>query len=328
MAWFDMPLDKLRRYRPPVTEPRDFDTFWKRTLNATAEFPLDARFEPVTHAYFKSVDVFDVTFNGFGGQAVKAWFIRPAAANGKHEPRPCIVTYVGYGGGRGLPIEHVAPSIAGFAHLIMDTRGQGSGWSPGQTHDDAPAGSDGPQVPGVMTRGIASPETYYYRRLFTDAVRAVEVVANRPDVDPRRIAVTGGSQGGGITLAVAGLLGRRVKLAMPDVPFLCHYRRATQIVDSSPYSEIQAYLKCHRGQDEQVFATLAYFDGIHFARRIKARSLVSVALMDVTCPPSTVFAAYNRITAPKDIEVYTYNNHEGGGPFQHHRRMLYATEHL
>ena len=72
----------------------------------------------------------------------------------------------------------------------------------------------------------------------------------------------------------------------------------------------------HRDRVEQAFATLAYFDGVHFAPRITARCLFSVALMDLTCPPSTVFAAYNRGTAPRDIAVYEFNNHEGGGPYQ------------
>ncbi len=97
-----------------------------------------------------------------------------------------------------------------------------------------------------MTRGILHPQTYYYRRVFTDAVRAVEAALSHPLVDAGRLAVTGGSQGGGITLAVAGLAPELVKAAMPDVPFLCHYRRATQLIDTMPYAEITRYLKTHR----------------------------------------------------------------------------------
>ena len=118
-----------------------------------------------------------------------------------------------------------------------------------------------------------------------------------------RIAVTGGSQGGGITLAVGGLVaagaGRAVKVAMPDVPFLCHYRRATEIVDTHPYQEIVRFCKIHRDKMETVFRTLSYFDGVNFAARAKAQALFSVALMDDICPPSTVFAAYNHYQGAK-----------------------------
>src|SRR5947209_17297353 len=115
----------------------------------------------------------------------------------------------------------------------MDTRGQGSSGSSGDTPDVEPEGSN-PQFPGFMTRGILNPQTYYYRRLFTDAVRAVEAARSHPAVDADRIAVTGGSQGGGITLAVSGLE-PSVKACLPDVPFLCHYRRATHLIATHPY---------------------------------------------------------------------------------------------
>lgn len=89
---------------------------------------------------------------------------------------------------------------------------------------------DGTQwVEGFMTRGIDSPENYCYRRLVTDCVRAVDAVAELPGLDGHRIVVAGASQGGGLALAVAGPAGDRVAAAMPDVPFLCHFRRAAAI---------------------------------------------------------------------------------------------------
>jgi cephalosporin-C deacetylase len=144
-------------------------------------------------------------------------------------------------------------------------------------------------------------------------------------VDAERIAVTGGSQGGGITLAAAGL-SQAVKAAMPDVPFLCHYRRATQLVDTLPYGEITNYCKVHRDKVEQVFQTLAYFDGMSFSARARAAALFSVGLMDTICPPSTVYAAYNHYAGPKEIRVYEYNNHEGGATFQAEAKLKFLQE--
>jgi cephalosporin-C deacetylase len=322
MAFFDLPLAKLKTYRAPAFEPKDFDAFWKKTLAETARHDLAAEFVRVDDPMYQLVDAYDLTYRGYGNQPVKAWFILPKGARAK---LPCIVTYLGYGGGRSFPIEHVATAAAGFAHLVMDTRGQGSSWAPGDTADDA---STGPQIPGFMTKGIEARETYYYRRVFTDAVRAVQAAAEHPAVDPGRIAVTGVSQGGGITIAAAALCGRKVKLAMPDVPYLCYYRRATTLVDSMPYGEIAQYLKCHRDKVEQTFRTLAYFDGVNFAPRITARCLFSMGLMDMTCPPSTIFAAYNRIKAAKEYRTYEFNNHEGGGVYHTLERLHYAARYL
>ena len=80
---------------------------------------------------------------------------------------------------------------------------------------------------------------------------------------------------------------------MTDVPFLCHYRRATEITDAHPYQEIARYCVSQRDRVDQVFATLAYFDGLNFAARARCAGLFSVGLMDEICPPSTVFAAYS-----------------------------------
>lgn len=307
---FDLPLEQLYTYLPPRTEPADFDAFWQQTLAETRQHPLNPVFTPLNLG-LKLVDSWDVTFNGYGGQPIKGWFHVP-----RHLPTPlgCVVEFIGYGGGRGLPIDWLLWSNAGYAHLIMDTRGQGSSWRQGDT-GDVPLDGANPHYPGFMTQGILSPATYYYRRVFADGVRAVEAALVHAQVDGERLAVLGGSQGGGIALAVAGLE-PRVKVCMPDVPFLCHYRRATEITSAFPYEEISAYCKIHRDKVETVFQTLAYFDGVNFAARSQAQALFSVGLMDEVCPPSTVFAAYNHFAGPKEIKVYAYNHHEGGGTIQ------------
>lgn len=306
MPFYDFSLDELHAYKPARQEPQDFDVFWQTTLAEARQHPLDARFERVDFG-LKTVEAYDVTFAGFGGQPVKGWLMLPARPQG---PLPCVVEYIGYGGGRGFPYDWLLWPSVGYAALIMDTRGQGSVWRHGDT-PDLPNGAN-PSVPGFMTQGILSPETYYYRRVFTDAVRAVEAARSHRAIDPRHIATTGGSQGGGITVAVSGLV-PDLEVAMPDVPFLCHYRRALGLTERHPYHEIVQYLSTHRDHVETVYHTLSYFDGVNFAARAKAQALYSTALMDPVCPPSTVFAAYNQVSAPKEIKVYTFNEHEGGG---------------
>jgi cephalosporin-C deacetylase len=192
----------------------------------------------------------------------------------------------------------------------MDNRGQGSAWRPGATPDIAP-GPEMPHIGGFVTQGILDPGSYFYRRLIVDAVRAIEAARSHPAVDRTRIAVTGRSQGGGLALAVAGLEAGLAAL-LCNLPFLCHYRRAITITEAEPYSEILAFCRCYRDQTERVLRTLSYFDGLNFAARARAPALFSVGLMDETCPPSTVFAAYNHYRGQKRIAVYPFNQHEGG----------------
>ena len=137
------------------------------------------------------------------------------------------------------------------------------------------------------------------------------------------VARTLSLRGGGLSIAAAAL-SERVRFLMPEVPFLCHYRRATEITDADPYGEIARYLHTHRDAEERTFKTLSYFDGLNFAARTKAPALYSVGLMDTICPPSTVYAAYNWHAGPKEIRVYPYNNHEGGGPFHAREKLAFA----
>lgn len=305
MPRFDMPLEQLRSYRPDVAEPADFDAFWERTL---AESRLVAAAPRLTRvdSPLRGVEVYDVTFSGFAGDEISGWMLVPADAAG---PLPTVVEYIGYGGGRGLPHERLPWAVAGYAYLLMDTRGQGGSWGTGGATAD-PHGS-GSAASGFMTRGITDPEQYYYRRVFTDAVLAIDAVRSLDQVDAARVSVCGGSQGGGIAIAAAGL-SQGLVAAMPEVPFLCHFERAVGLTDRDPYQEIVRYLAVHRSAVDRVFRTLSYFDGVNFARRATAPALFSVALLDTVCPPSTVYAAHNAWGADAEISVYPFNEHEGG----------------
>lgn len=314
MALFDLPLTELERYLPDVPEPADFDEFWSTTLAEARRHEPVRRLEPVRTG-LRTLDTWDLELAGFDGQPVLAWVTRPAGVDG---PLPVVVEYVGYGRGRGLPIERLTWASAGYAHVLMDTRGQGSQYGTGGGTAD-PVGS-GPAAPGVLTRGIDDPAQHYYRRVFTDAVRAVDAARTLPGVDPRRVAVVGNSQGGGIALAVAGLVGDLVAV-LPSAPLLSHVRRAIGITDADPYAELVRYLSVHRDAEERVLRTLSYLDGVHFARRASAATIFSTGLRDTICPPSTAFASFNHYGAlaaadgrsvDKEIAVYPYNHHEGG----------------
>ncbi|MFC7273016.1 acetylxylan esterase [Paractinoplanes rhizophilus] len=310
----DLLPDQLAAYRSSQTAPADFDAFWAKTLAEAAGHDIDVRLREVATG-LTTITTYDVTFRGYAGQDVRAWLRVPAGATG---PLPAVVQYVGYGGGRGHALENLLWASAGFAHFQMDTRGQGSSWSLGDTPDDAPAS---PQVPGVMTRGVLDPATYYYRRFFTDAARAVDAARAIDAIDASRVAVLGGSQGGGTALATAALR-PDVAAVVAFVPFLCDFPRALQVTDEYPYREIIDYLKVHRDEIDRVHRTLTYFDGVNFAPRATAPALFSVALRDATCPSSTVYGAFHAYGGEREMQVWEYNGHEGGA-IQDEERALH-----
>ena len=311
MPFPDLMPDVVGDYVSKAVAPADFDAFWAGTLAETRAYPLNVRFDPVD-AGLPLFDVYDLTYAGYGGHPVRGWFIAP-----KTGARSCVVKYIGYNGGRSFAHEHLLWPATGRAVLVMDTRGQGAGWAVGATAD--PVGSD-PAQAGFMTKGIAAKESYFYRRVFVDAVRAVEVARGVAGV--ARVAVCGGSLGGGFALAVGG---RVVGLwgVMPDVPYLCDFARSIVVASRDPYLEIARYLAVHRDKAEVALNTLSYFDGVHFAVRARAPALFSVALMDTICPPSSIYGAFNAYGGGKEMVSYTYNDHEGGGPFQERRQAAW-----
>lgn len=320
MALFDLSLEDLWRLRPEVAPPADLESFWTETLADARAAGMPAVVADVDTA-LRAVRTYDVSFTGFAGQHVRAWLNLPAGAPG---PLPVVVEFVGYGGGRGQPHEWLLWSAAGYAHLVMDTRGQGAMWRAGDTPDPGPDGA-GPSVPGFLTRGVLDPWAYYYRRLVADAVRAVEIAGELPGVDATRLAVVGSSQGGGLALAAASLAPAQVSAVVSQVPFLCHIRRAITITDADPYAELVRFCRVHPDRATAALSTVDYVDMVHLVPQASASALFSAALMDRICPPSTVFAAYHAYAGPKEMQIYEWDGHEGGRGHFAQRALEFVT---
>ncbi|GAA1810324.1 acetylxylan esterase [Planosporangium flavigriseum] len=314
----DLPLDELREYRPAIARPDDFAEFWTSELAAARQFDPPAEFRPIDTP-LAGIDVFDVTFPGYGGHPIRGWLLLPRqmAADA-----PVVVEFVGYNGGRGDPLEWLLWAGTGHPHFVMDNRGQGGGWRGADTADPADPGE--PSSNGFLTKGIADPHRHYYVRLYVDAARAVDAVLAHGASAGRAVVTTGASQGGALALAAASLHDR-VAVVLPDVPFLSHPVRAVQITDAKPYGELAEYCAVYPDRIERVFHTLSYFDVANHATRIRKPALFSVGLIDEITPPSTVFAAYNRISGerPKEIIPYPFTGHQGGGIRQHREKLRF-----
>src|SRR3984957_6427602 len=172
MPWYDLPLERLREYRTSTQEPDGLDDWWAARLREARD-----RARPVTVTAPEPgpsppLQVSDVEFSGGAGERVRAWYIAPPGRTASG----VVVKFIGYGGGRSVPAEQLLLPALAYAVLVMDSRGQGGRWSSGATADGV---GTGPENSQVMTRGITTPEEYYYTRMFCDAALAVDPARER-----------------------------------------------------------------------------------------------------------------------------------------------------
>ncbi len=312
MPSIDMPLAELWDYRPPLTRPDDFDAYWSEALSMSQAQPLDAKIIPRSYPA-DGVALYEIELPGFDGGTTFCQLMKPVSKTSL----PAVVFYHGYSGAGPTPFMLLPWACQGYAALSVDCRGQGGRSADGAVYP-------GGHRPGFMTQGIEHAKQYYYRYLYLDCVRALDWLAEQDDVDASRIGITGVSQGGGLTLAVAAL-SDRPKLAIPEVPYLCHFRRSVDIAARGPYGEISDWLRTRPETAEASWRTLGYVDCMNLADRIRCRTVVTVGLWDDICPPSSVFAAYNHVQAEKRIEVFDFLGHESPPHFAETRFELMRT---
>lgn len=300
---FDMPFDQLQVYQGVNPRPDDFDRFWNASLAELKAVPpavkmIPANF-PVPYA-----ECFDLFFNGTGGAKVHAKLLRPRNAQ---KPNPAVLMFHGYSCNAGDWVDKLPYVAMGFTVAALDCRGQA-----GLSQD--PGGQPGMTLHGHIIRGIEGrPEDLMFRNVFLDTARLASIVMDMPYVDPGRVGVTGASQGGGLTLACAALV-PEIKKAAPLYPFLCDYQRVWQIdQDENAYAEIREYFRWRDPlhlREQEFFTRLGYIDVQNLCPRIRGEVYMAVGLRDTICPPSTQFAAYNKISAPKSLAIYPDFTHE------------------
>ncbi len=305
MPVFEMPVDQLRAYQGRNPRPADFDEYWDRAIAEMKAIKANVELIPHTEIETPFAECFDLYFTGVGGARVYAKYLRPKQAA---KPHPAVVLFHGYSGSSGDWVDKLGYVAMGYSVAALDCRGQG-----GRSEDVG--GVKGNTLQGHIIRGLDdAPEKLLFRQIFLDTAQLAGIVMEMPEVDATRVGATGGSQGGGLTLACASLE-PRIARAAPMFPFLCDYQRVWEMdLAIGAYEEIRGYFRRFdpRHEHEQaLFTKLGYIDCQHLAPRIKAKTLMLTGLMDTICPPSTQFAAYNKITAEKDVIFYPDYGHEG-----------------
>jgi cephalosporin-C deacetylase len=303
MPLIDLPLEKLTTYEGRNPRPDDFNAYWERAIAEMKAVDPQIELRP-SEFQVPYAACFDLYFTGVKGARIHAKYIRP---NHLTTPHPAIVQFHGYSGNSGDWTEKLAYASLGFSVFSMDCRGQG-----GLSEDTG--GVKGTTLHGHIIRGLDDhPDELLFRHIFLDATQLAGIAMNMPEVDPERVGVLGASQGGALTIACAALEPRIKRLA-PVYPFLSDYQRVWEMdLAKDAYAELRDYFRRHDPQhkrEEETFAKLGYIDIQHLAERIQGEVLMAVGLSDTICPPSTQFAAYNKIKAKKQLEIYPDFGHE------------------
>ena len=304
-------MKTLESFQPRARRPADFDAFWADVLAQTRDIPLRPQVERIELRSTSEVDVFRVHFDSLSQVRIAGWYCAPA---GTTKPLPGILLLPGYISDPKIPRKLCAK---GYAVLSVGPRGKigsNSQFNPG--------------YPGLLTHNIVDRNTYSYRGFYMDAVKSVDFLLSRPEVDLRRIAVQGSSQGGGLSVVTAALR-TEVRTAVIGVPYLCAFRDSVQLAGTNPYQEIADYLRLYPERSDDVWNTLEYFDGLHFAPRIRCPALVYLGLQDNICPPATGHALYRAIgSTEKVFRAFDGYGHDGGE--HEHGSMIddFLAEHL
>jgi len=306
MPLIDLPLEKLREYRGRNPRPADHDAYWAHALKELAATDPRPELKPAGVVGSERVECFDLWFTGVGGARIYAKYLRPRATGGtKH---PAVLQFHGYTGHSGDWLDKFGWPAEGICLAAMDCRGQG-----GKSEDTTRVA--GPTLRGHIIRGLEDPDPakLLFRQVFLDTVQLARVVMARPEVDSGRIGCWGASQGGALALACAALE-PRIRRTAPVFPFLCDYQRVWEMdLAKDAYEELRLFFRAFDPRHEReaaIFNRLGYIDVQHLASRIRADVLMFTSLMDTVCPPSTQFAAYNRITSTKDLVLYPDFGHE------------------
>lgn len=307
MPLVDLPQDQLFEYQGRNPRPADFEAFWDDALRELEA--SNPRAELVPHPISAPfAECFDLFFDGVDGARQHAKFARPSESE---TPVPCVLEFHGYSGNSGDWSGKLPFVARGQAVASLDCRGQG-----GLSEDRSQV--KGNTLNGHIIRGLQDaleghPEKLYYRQMFLDTAQLARVVSQMNEIDGNRLGARGGSQGGALTLACSALA--PIKKAAPEFPFLCDYKRVWEMdLATGAYAELKSWFRNHDPRHERaeaVWNALGYIDIQHLAPRIRAEVLMAVGLGDTICPPSTQFAAFNRIESRKEAVFYPDFGHEG-----------------
>jgi cephalosporin-C deacetylase len=286
--------------KPSMPVPEDFDAFWEAQKAALAKVPAKATLTPVTAGAPKGVAAFDVQIDCIG-KPVSGYFGKPVQAKAKSLP---AILHVHGAGVRSAGLGSVGWALNEGGMLSMDINAHGlPNGKPKEFYDALYAG----ELKGYPNSNPQDRETVYFKGMFLRLIRAIDFLTAQPEWDGKTLIVYGASQGGFQAFAAAGL-DARVSFICAGVPAGCDHT-------GSQANRISGWPKLVPKDAEgkpnaAALQASRYFDNVNFAIRAKCLgAVVTVGFIDTTCPPTSVYAAYNALTMPKEIHTDILSGH-------------------
>ncbi|MDR2913608.1 MAG: acetylxylan esterase [Tannerella sp.] len=281
-------VDKIQ---PTTAEPKDFDEFWANAIEEARKTPLDPKIILLPEKCTSTQDVYEVSFqNERTGSRIYGILTTPNTP-GRY---PAVLKVPGAGirpyGGTSMGDEVIVLEIG--IHGIPVTL-------PQEVYSNLAAGA----LRDYNRINMNDRDKHYYKRVFTGCIRAVDFIHELPGFDGFTVGVTGGSQGGALSIIIAGL-DERIKFLAAYYPAMCDYAGyLNNRAGGWPH-----YYRNAKPQPNEV-ETLAYFDVVNFAKRVKVPGWYSWGFNDTTCPPTSMYAAYNVIPGKKELDLYLNTGH-------------------
>ncbi len=284
--------------KPSLPPPDDFDTFWNAQKAALAKIPINPQLTPVPSEQ-PDVELFDLHADCVG-VSISAYYARPKGAKPKSLPGHLIVQGAGVRSSNAGQATGWAKAGTGTLTVEMNAHGIPNG-KPKEFYEALAKG----ELSDYRIRGRESRETVYFLGMYLRVLRALDFLASQPEWDGQTLIIQGGSQGGAQAMAGAAL-DPRVTFFAAVVPALCEHS-GMKVQRAVGWPKLVP-LDASGAPNPQVLETARYFDSVNFATRIQAPGYFGVGFIDLTCPPTTVYSAYNRISTKKEI----FNDIKGG----------------
>jgi cephalosporin-C deacetylase len=291
----------------PVDAKPDFTAYWQKAKRELAAVDPKFKVTKIDSLCTSKRNIYLVEMRSLGDVLIRGWYSVPKAP-GRY---PAIMQVQGYSGTLVPEYVDYGKEIIGFA---LNIRGHGN------SKDDV-----NPGFPGYLQYGLQDKETYIYRGAYMDCVRGIDFLFSRPEVDTTRVAVEGGSQGGALTFATAALNNTRIKVCVPQVPFLSDFPDYFKVAVWPGNEFVEFVDKQKKMNWDEAFNTLSYIDIKNLAGWINAPMLMGVGLLDDICPPHINFAAYNQVKSEKHYIAYPTAGHSLPADF-YKRRMAFIRE--
>lgn len=279
-------VDPLK-IKPSMDVPDDFDAYWFGEKQKLAQVPLNAKL--TTQASTSTtVEVFDAQVDSIGNP-VSGYFARPIGA--KSKSLPIILTVHGAGVSSSSLAGATNWSAQGFIAMDINAHGIPNG-KPKEFYSELANG----ELKDYRTRGRESRETIHFHDMFLRLVRAIDFLTSQPEWDGRTVVVHGSSQGGFQSIVAAGL-DPRVTFFAAGVPAGCdHTGFKVGRINGWP-----KFILTGETPPDSVVDAVRYYDAVNFATRVKSPGILTVGFIDTTCPPTSVYAAYNALSGKREI---------------------------